>query len=121
MYKQWVGACAAGALGLMMAWSLPAQAPGQGPGQGKGRGKARPPIVEEPTIWLKDGVPDLRGVWNSGWIVDMADGRYAEKTVDVPFTDWGRKLWEERTGNLQRNDPNMQCKPSGLPRAQGVP
>lgn len=121
MYKQRVAACAAGALGLMLAWSLPAQGPGQGPGQGKGKGKGRAPIVEEPTIWLKDGVPDLRGVWNSGWIVDMADGRYAEKTVDVPFTDWGRKLWEERTGSLQKNDPNMQCKPSGLPRAQGVP
>ena len=51
----------------------------------------------------------------------MADGRFAEKTVDVPFTDWGRKLWEERTASLQKNDPNMQCKPSGLPRAQGVP
>ena len=121
MYKRWVAASAAGVLGLMMAWSLPAQAPGPGPGQGKGKGKGPAPIVEGPTIWLKDGVPDFRGVWNSGWIVDMADGRYAEKTVEVPFTDWGRKLWEERTTNLQKNDPNMQCKPSGLPRAQGVP
>ena len=84
MYKRWVGACTAGVMALILAW----QAPGQGPGQSKGKGKGRPPIVEGPTIWLKDGVPDLRGVWNSGWIVDMADGRYAEKTVEVPFTDW---------------------------------
>ena len=121
MYKQWIAVCAASVLGLMMAWSLPAQAPGQGPGQAKAKGKGRAPIVEGPTIWLREGVPDLRGVWNSGWIVDMADGRYAEKTVEVPFTEWGRKLWDERTGSLQKNDPNMQCKPSGLPRAQGVP
>ena len=121
MYKQWIAVCAASVLGLMMAWSLPAQAPGQGPGQAKAKGKGRAPIVEGPTIWLREGVPDLRDVWNSGWIVDMADGRYAEKTVEVPFTEWGRKLWDERTGSLQKNDPNMQCKPSGLPRAQGVP
>ncbi len=117
----------------LMALSAAAQAPapqagqtpgagapaGRGPG-GRGRG-ARAPIQEEPTIWLKEGVPDLQGIWSNNWIVDMADGRYAEKTVDVPFTDWGKKLWDERTANLQKDDPNLECKPSGLPRAAGTP
>jgi hypothetical protein len=115
MRKQWLAACTTGALGVMMAGLLAAQAHAQGPAG------AKAPIVEGPTFWLKEGVPDLRGVWNSGWIIDMADGRYAEKTVEVPFTEWGRKLWDERTENYQKNDPNLQCKPSGLPRAQGVP
>lgn len=108
-------------LGALLVGVFPNEVSGQDKAKAKGKGKAAAPIVEEPTIWLKDGVPDLRGIWNVAWIVDMADGRYAEKTVEVPFTEWGRKLWEERTGNLQKNDPNMQCKPSGLPRAQGVP
>ena len=95
--------------------------PAAGQGKGKFKGKAREPIVEEPTIWLSTGVPDLQGIWSNGWIVDMADGRYAEKTVEVPFTEWGRKLWEERIGNVQKDDPNLQCKPSGLPRGAGTP
>ena len=41
--------------------------------------------------------------------------------MEVPFTEWGRKLWEERTSTLQAHDPNLQCKPSGLPRAAGTP
>lgn len=100
-----------------------AQTPGAGgPGARGGRGGAnREPIKEEPTIWLRPGVPDLQGIWSNNWIVDMAAGRYAEKTVEVPFTVWGKKLWDERTGNLQKNDPNLACKPSGLPRAAGTP
>ena len=82
---------------------------------------AKEPIKEEPTIWLSEGVPDIQSIWSNKWIVDMADGRFAEKTVEVPFTDWGRKLWEERTSTLQAYDPNLQCKPSGLPRAAGTP
>jgi hypothetical protein len=93
----------------------------QGNGKGGFRSRPKEPIKEEPTIWLSEGVPDLQGIWNNNWIVDMADGRYAEKTVDVPFTDWGRQLWEERTSTLQAHDPNLQCKPSGLPRAAGTP
>ena len=42
------------------------------------------------------------------------------KTLEVPFTDLGRKLWEERTSTPQAHDPNLQCKPSGLPRAAGT-
>ncbi len=120
MRKSWMATVVAGLTCLTMTL-FPGDASGQEKAKGKGKGKAAAPIVEEPTIWLRDGVPDLRGIWNVPWIVDMADGRYAEKTVEVPFTDWGRALWQERTGNLQKNDPNMQCKPSGLPRAQGVP
>ena len=93
----------------------------QGTGKGGFKNKAKEPIKEEPTIWLSEGVPDLQGIWNNNWIVDMADGRYAEKTVEVPFTEWGRKLWEERASTLQAHDPNLQCKPSGLPRAAGTP
>jgi hypothetical protein len=35
-------------------------------------------------------MPDLRGIYTNRWIVNMADGRFVEKTVDVPFTEKGR-------------------------------
>lgn len=125
MFKGWIAAVLAAAVTVAIA-------SGQGPGGGdakqakgdakqfKGKGKAAP-IVEEPTMWIKEGVPDFRAVWNTAWIVNMADGRYAEKTVEVPLTEKGAKLYAERTGNLQKDDPNMTCKPSGMPRQMGVP
>ena len=125
MRKQWIAAIAAGVATVMIAVAqgpAPQGAAGKGdPKQFKGKGKQAAPIVEEPTMWIRDGVPDFRGIWNSAWIVNMADGRYAEKTVDVPLTELGAKIYAERTGNLQKDDPNMNCKPSGLPRAMGVP
>jgi len=71
--------------------------------------------------YLPAGIPDLQGVWSNKWIVDMANGRFAEKTVEVPFTAWGKKLWDERTGNLQKEDPTLNCLPTGVPRQQGTP
>ena len=105
MCKQRVAAYAIAVFGAMIAGPLPAQVAGQSAGQGRGRGSA--PIVEGFPVWLREGVPDFRGGWNSGWIVDMADGRRAEKTVEVPFTEWGRKLWEERSESL----PSRHCLP----------
>ena len=77
---------------------------------------AKPQVRVDPDTGLPPGTPDFRGVWTNRWIVNMADGRYVEKTVDVPLNDKGRALYAERTGNLQKDDPNMTCKPSGLPR-----
>lgn len=68
-----------------------------------------------------EGAPNLQGVWLSKWIVNMADGRFAEKTVDVPFTPWGKAQWDERTGNLQAHDPTLNCWPTGIPRQAGTP
>lgn len=41
--------------------------------------------------------------------------------MDVQFTEWGRKLWEERTENLQAQDPTLHCWPTGVPRQAGTP
>ena len=51
------------------------------PGSNDFNNEAKEPVKEEPTIWLSEGVPDLQGIWSNKWIVDMADGRFAEKTV----------------------------------------
>jgi hypothetical protein len=34
--------------------------------------------------------PDLTGVWTNRWIVNMADGRFGEKTIDVPLNEMGK-------------------------------
>jgi hypothetical protein len=81
----------------------------------------RPRVKVDPDTGLPPGMPDFRGVWTNRWIVDMADGRYVEKTVEVPFTDKGRAIYAERTGSLQKDDPNLKCWPSGLPRQGGTP
>jgi hypothetical protein len=75
----------------------------------------------EPASYLPAGVPDLQGLWLSKWIVNMADGRFAEKSVDVPFTAWGKKLWDERSDNYQKDDPTLKCWPTGVPRQAGTP
>jgi hypothetical protein len=78
-------------------------------------------IRVDPETGLPPGTPDFRGVWTNRWIVNMADGRFVEKTVDVPLNEKARAIYAERTGNLQKDDPNMTCKPSGLPRQGGTP
>ena len=82
---------------------------------------AKSPVRVDPETGLPPGMPDFRGVWTNRWIVNMADGRFVEKTIDVPLTEKGRAIYAERTQNLQKDDPNMTCKPSGLPRQGGTP
>ena len=81
----------------------------------------KPRVRVDPETGLPPGMPDFRGVWTNRWIVNMADGRYVEKTIDVPLNDKGRAIYAARTANLQKDDPNMTCKPSGLPRQGGTP
>src|SRR5512135_1177739 len=81
----------------------------------------KPHVKVDPDTGLPPGMPDFRGVYTSRWIVNMADGRFVEKTVEVPLTEKGRAIYAQRTGNFQKDDPNMTCQPSGLPRAGGTP
>ena len=81
--------------------------------------RSRVPV--DPATGLPAGMPDFRGVYTNRWIVNMADGRFVEKTVEVPFTERGRAVYKQRTESFQKDDPNMTCQPSGLPRAGGTP
>jgi hypothetical protein len=82
---------------------------------------SKPLVKVDPDTGLPPGMPDFRGIYTNRWIVDMADGRFVEKTVVVPFTEKGRQIYAERTANFQKDDPNLHCLPSGLPRAGGTP
>ena len=113
-------ALAAVALSLAVGGTVWAQS-GTARGSGAPAAPHRPRVKVDPDTGLPPGMPDLRGVWTNRWIVNMADGRFVEKTVEVPFTEKGRRIYAERTGNFQRDDPNFKCWPSGLPRQGGTP
>lgn len=44
-----------------------------------------------------------------------------EKTIDVSLNENGRAICAERTESFQKDDPNLWCKPSGLPRQGATP
>ena len=37
------------------------------------------------------------------------------------MTPWGKALYDQRQGNLSKDDPEGVCLPPGVPRASGVP
>ena len=113
-------ACVTVALSLWMVGTCWAQAPAS-VGPGRPAAAISLSVKVDPDTGLPPRMPDFRGVWTNRWIVNMADGRFAERTVDVPFTEKGRKIYAERTATFQKDDPNFECLPSGLPRAGGTP
>ena len=82
---------------------------------------SKPHVKVDPDTGLPPGMPDFRGIYTNRWIVNMADGRFVEKTVDVPFNEKGKQIYAERTASFQKDDPNLHCLPSGLPRTAGTP
>jgi hypothetical protein len=66
-------------------------------------------------------IPNLQGVWLTKWITDLSNPKLVEKAVDVPFTAWGKRLWDERLANHQADDTTLQCLPDGLPRQAATP
>ncbi len=77
----------------------------------------------KPTPRLADGKVDFggKGVWAPIWVQDWADTKYVEKAIDVPFTQWGLKTFQERRSSLSKDDPEGYCLPPGVPRYTGTP
>ena len=69
------------------------------------------------TAW---GTVDLSGVWqtdikyNASLAADLKPGA-------VPMLPSGRALFDERQGNLGKDDPEGYCLAPGVPRVNGVP
>ncbi|MBZ5576977.1 MAG: hypothetical protein LAP40_10505 [Acidobacteriia bacterium] len=109
-----VGAAVLAVLPLL---TTPAAA--QGPaGTGRETAPAGPP-----TPRLPDGKVDFggKGVWAPIWVLDWADKKYVDQAVDVPFTAWALKLYQERRANDSKDDPEGYCLPPGVPRYTGTP
>jgi hypothetical protein len=77
----------------------------------------------KPPPRLADGRVDFggKGVWAPIWVQNWADAKYVDKAIDVPFTDWGLRMFQERRSNLSKDDPEGYCLPPGVPRYTGTP
>ena len=117
-----------------------AAAPGGGRGAGRGRGAPRPPagptphLPNDPYLGANAGKPDLggnsqsinaamKGIWQVPYIIDMQkQGKTTDgQTVEVPFTEKGKKFFEAAQATQSKDDPEGFCLPPGVPRMMYTP
>ena len=69
---------------------------------------------------LRDGKPDLAGVWKPSppYIGNLASDL---KPGDAPFQPWARALFQHRRDTESIEDPTGNCIPGGVPRSDAVP
>jgi hypothetical protein len=131
------------AVSLVSAQESPAPgaaAPGGGRGAGRGRGAPRPPAGPTPHLpndsylGVNAGKPDLggnsqsinasmKGIWQVPYIIDMQkQGKTVDgQTVEVPFTEKGKKFFEAAQATQSKDDPEGFCLPPGVPRMMYTP
>jgi hypothetical protein len=82
-------------------------------GGGKGGGKAQgKPAPAGPTPKMPDGKPDFQGVWTPVNFTNMGQ---------PSLQPWAQALYQERRGNLSKDDPEGHCLPAGVPRISPFP
>ena len=109
----------------------PAEGRGAGRGGARGRRANRPPsgptprLPDNPFYGVNAGKPDLggKGMWQVPYVIDMASARYTadRKDVQVPFTAEAQKIFDERTADHSKDDPEGFCLPPGVPRMMYTP
>lgn len=114
----------------------PANAPnGQGRGGARGfrggRRANRPPagptprLPDNPFYGVNAGKPDFggKGMWQVPYIIDMQrQGRSEDGgPVVVPFNAKAKEIFDERTANHSKDDPEGFCLPPGVPRMMYTP
>ena len=72
------------------------------------------PNLSAPAPRMPDGKPDLSGVWEH---LDSRGTAYYLKGTDIPWQPAAKALFEERTANNQKDNPESQCLPRGVPKA----
>jgi hypothetical protein len=107
---------------------------------------ATPHLPDDPYLGANAGRPDLggnsqsirskiRGIWRVPYIIDMQKqgcalgdqkcyeslGRQHTTSVEVPFTDLGRKAFEAAQATNSKEDPEGFCLPPGVPRMMYTP
>jgi hypothetical protein len=70
------------------------------------------PNLSAPAPKMRDGKPDLSGIWAS------ADNKYLQNLaadgIEVPFQPWAEKLYKERSENLGKGRPSERCLTHGV-------
>jgi hypothetical protein len=88
---------------------------------------AAPRLPNNPYYGVNAGKPDLgglaKGMWQVPYIIDMQkQGRTPDGgPVVVPFNALAKKLFDERTENHSKDDPEGFCLPPGIPRMMYTP
>jgi hypothetical protein len=69
-----------------------------------------------------DGHIDLNGFWmpadNVRHLLSLASDM---KPEEIPLTDWGKKVYQERIDNNGKDHPGVSCLPSGIPEKNNIP
>ncbi len=72
------------------------------------------PNLSAPAPRMPDGKPDLSGVWEH---LNARTTAYYLDKIDIPWQPWAKALFQERTANNQKDNPESQCLPRGVPKA----
>ena len=69
-----------------------------------------------------DGHIELNGFWmpadNVRHLLDLASEM---KREEIPLTEWGRKVYQERIDTNGKDHPGVSCLPSGIPEKNNIP
>jgi hypothetical protein len=71
-----------------------------------------------PTPHNADGTPDLSGLWgpDKNFMYDISSALKPGETL--PLQEWAAKASKE---HMSKDDPNVRCRPSGIPRMTPYP
>ncbi len=68
------------------------------------------------------GKPDLSGFWMPNPQVKFLLNLAADmKEDEIPLTDWGRAVYQERIDTNGKDHPGVSCLPSGIPEKDNIP
>src|SRR5215510_2780697 len=69
-----------------------------------------------------DGHIELNGFWMPADVVrHLLDLASEMKREEIPLTEWGRKVYQERIDNNGKDHPGVSCLPSGIPEKLNIP
>jgi hypothetical protein len=78
------------------------------------RTPAGKPDLSAPAPRLPDGTPDLSGVWEH---LNSRTTAYYLDHIEIPWQPWAKELFNQRTANNQKDNPESRCLPRGIPKA----
>lgn len=100
-------------LGALVAFPLAAQWLNY-PTPGLPRTRDGKPNLSAPAPRMPDGRPDFSGMWEQP--NSRTTGYYLDG-IDIPCRPWTKALFDERTNNNQKDNPEGYCLPRGTPKA----
>lgn len=86
------------------------------------KGKDGKPNLTAPAPKLPDGKPDFAGIWQAPGPKYLRNINGDMKIEDVPFTAWGKALYDQRKdGSQAKYESDANCLPQGVPKINATP